>query len=137
MICEDVLERLRGCAEGNLLPDAEMASDAAEVIELLLGMEEAMRERIVPKELCRLALDTYGADAQTLMLFEEMAELQNALCKLERGRGHVSAVAEEIADVQIMLEQMTILHGCASSVDNARAFKLIRLRKRLEEHHGT
>lgn len=35
----------------------------------------------------RLAIKTYGKEAQTQMLFEEMAELQNALCKLARNRG--------------------------------------------------
>ena len=47
-----------------------------------------------------------GPDAQTLMAFEEMAELQKELCKHARGKHNRSAVAEEIADVQIMLEQM-------------------------------
>ncbi len=38
-------------------------------------------------ETISLAIKTYGKEAQTQMLFEEMAELQNALCKLARGRG--------------------------------------------------
>lgn len=50
-------------------------------------------------EIIQLAIQTYGKEAQTRMLFEEMAELQNALCKLSRGRGTVSDVCEEIADV--------------------------------------
>lgn len=33
------------------------------------------------------ALDTYGAEAQTLMVMEEMAELQKELCKHARGAG--------------------------------------------------
>ena len=66
------------------------------------------------------ALRTYGAEAQTIMVMEEMAELQKALCKLPRTtsakeRGIiVLQIAEEIADVQIMLEQMIILHDIAS-----------------------
>lgn len=80
----------------------------------------------------RGALDTYGADAQTLMLFEEMAELQKELCKHARGRDNREAIAEEIADVQIMLAQMTMLHDCAVLVDEYIAIKLDRLRKRLE-----
>lgn len=80
----------------------------------------------------RGALDTYGADAQTLMLFEEMAELQKELCKHARGRDNREAIAEEIADVQIMLAQMTMLHDCAVLVDEYISIKLDRLRKRLE-----
>lgn len=37
-------------------------------------------------ETIRFAIQTYGKDAQTLMLFEEMAELQDAICKHSRGR---------------------------------------------------
>lgn len=80
----------------------------------------------------RGALDTYGADTQTLMLFEEMAELQKELCKHARGRDNREAIAEEIADVQIMLAQMTMLHDCAVLVDEYISIKLDRLRKRLE-----
>lgn len=83
----------------------------------------------------RGALDTYGADAQTLMLFEEMAELQKELCKHARGRDNREAIAEEIADVQIMLAQMTMLHDCAVLVDEYIKIKLDRLRKRLEANN--
>ncbi len=83
----------------------------------------------------RGALDTYGADAQTLMLFEEMAELQKTLCKHARGRDNREAIAEEIADVQIMLAQMTMLHDCAVLVDEYIKIKLDRLRKRLEANN--
>ena len=57
-------------------------------------------------EIIRRAITTYGKDAQIQMLFEEMAELQNAICKLSRGRGTVNDVCEEIADVSIMCIQM-------------------------------
>ncbi len=38
--------------------------------------------------ICREALQTYGAESQTLMLFEEMSELQKELCKHARGRNN-------------------------------------------------
>lgn len=85
------------------------------------------------------ALRTYGAEAQTIMVMEEMAELQKALCKLPRTisakeRGiTVLQIAEEIADVQIMLEQMIILHDIAEPVDDYKTLKLIRLKNRLWE----
>lgn len=80
----------------------------------------------------RRALSTYGAEKQTTMVFEEMSELQKELCKNLRGKDNRAAIAEEIADVQIMLAQMTMLHGCADLVDEYRALKLDRLRRRLE-----
>ena len=64
------------------------------------------------KELYRRAIDTYGPDAQTRMVMEEMAELQKELCKNSRGADNLASIAEEIADVEIMLEQMMVLHDC-------------------------
>ena len=37
-------------------------------------------------EICKAALEQWGPDAQTLMVFEEMSELQKELCKAARGR---------------------------------------------------
>lgn len=81
-------------------------------------------------EIIQLAIQTYGKEAQTRMLFEEMAELQNALCKLSRGRGTVSDVCEEIADVMIMCFQMAQIYG-PKSVEQMANFKMRRLADRL------
>ena len=81
-------------------------------------------------EIIQLAIQTYGKEAQTRMLFEEMAELQNALCKLSRGRGTVSDVCEEIADVMIMCFQMAQIYG-PKSVEQMANFKMHRLKERL------
>ena len=78
----------------------------------------------------RLAIKTYGKEAQTQMLFEEMAELQNAICKLSRGRGTAGDVCEEIADVMIMCFQMAQIFG-AKSVEQMAQYKMRRLKKRL------
>lgn len=80
---------------------------------------------------CR-ALSTYGAEAQTLMVMEEMAELQKELCKHARGMDNRFAIAEEIADVLIMLDQMMVLHDCESIVDQYKVDKLERLKDRLD-----
>ena len=80
-----------------------------------------------------LALSTYGAQAQTMMVMEEMAELQKELCKHARGKENRAQIAEEIADVQIMLEQMELLHDCEGLVAGFKAQKLDRLEKRLRE----
>lgn len=79
------------------------------------------------------ALDTYGAEAQTLMMFEEMSELQKELCKHARGADNRENIAEEIADVLIMLDQMMILHDCAGAVAEYRHRKITRLAERLKE----
>ena len=77
------------------------------------------------------ALDRWGAEAQTGMVFEEMAELQKELCKWLRGLGDREHIAEEIADVEIMLDQMKLLHNCADECKSWRLRKLGRLSARL------
>lgn len=85
------------------------------------------------EELLRRALDTYGADAQTTMVFEEMAELQKELCKHTRGSDNKAHIAEEIADCLIMLEQMQLLFDIRDDVNRFAAVKLKRLKERLDE----
>ena len=104
--------------------------------ERLMGYVEENKEENMVKELYRLALSTYGAQAQTMMVMEEMAELQKELCKHARGKENRAQIAEEIADVQIMLEQMELLHGCAGLVAGFKAQKLDRLEKRLRGVEG-
>ena len=77
------------------------------------------------------ALGKWGADAQTVMVFEEMAELQKALCKHERGADNRDAIAEEMADVRIMLDQMELLHDCGGLCAKYREEKMDRLRRRV------
>ena len=61
------------------------------------------------------AITAYGAPAQIDMAVEEMAELTKALCKVKRatpGATTTAAIAnviEEIAGVQIMLDQLRLI----------------------------
>lgn len=82
-------------------------------------------------EIIKLAIETYGKEAQTQMLFEEISELQNALCKLARGRGTADQVCEEIADVMIMCFQMKQIYGTAR-VEHWTNFKMNRLKELLK-----
>lgn len=84
-------------------------------------------------EICRAALETFGERAQMGMAVEEMSELVKELCKRLRGRDNLEAIAEEIADVQIMLRQLVILFDCKEVVDKYRRYKLERLARRVEE----
>ena len=69
------------------------------------------------RKIFRKALDTFGADMQVLVAIEELSELQKELCKNRRGRENQTNIAEEIADVQIMIEQMMMLYDCEKMVD--------------------
>ena len=79
------------------------------------------------------AIERFGQDAQERMMFEEMSELQKAICKLSRGKGCIDDIAQEIADVEIMLEQMKILYQCEESTALWKHEKLERLKSLLNE----
>lgn len=84
------------------------------------------------KEICKKALETFGAESQITMMFEEMAELQKELCKNRRGAYNKIAISEEIADVAIMLNQMCILFDCGDLVKIYIDEKLERLESRMK-----
>ena len=85
------------------------------------------------KKIYKEALDKYGAQMQETICIEELSELQKALCKHIRGNGSMADISEEIADVQIMLEQMILLFDLESSVEKWRDIKLARLRDLISE----
>lgn len=89
------------------------------------------------EETCKAALETFGTQSQINMMFEEMSELQKELCKNARGHNNVLSIAEEIADVQIVLAQMILLFDCRKEVEDFKAIKLLRLRRRLEDARDT
>lgn len=90
------------------------------------------------------AIDTYGIQSQTLMLAEECSELVKAASKACRymaipGDLHetktlelVQDIAEEIADVLIMIEQIKMYYYITDSeIDNFKSNKLMRLAYRM------
>lgn len=79
------------------------------------------------------AIDRWGEDAQTKMVLEEMSELQKEICKRWRGRDNQDAIAEETADVEIMLDQLKMMLDIQEKVRAYRKAKLERLQERLGE----
>lgn len=77
------------------------------------------------------AVRTYGKQSQVVLAMEEMSELTKELSKNLRGRNNTAALAEEIADVEIMLEQLKTIYRNRALVDRVRAKKLIRLSDRI------
>lgn len=80
------------------------------------------------------AINAYGTEEQVRMIYEEMCELGVALSKYHRDPGMktIRDVQEEIADVQIMLEQAKEMFGRAE-VEWFLQEKTEWLRKRVEE----
>lgn len=75
----------------------------------ILGGEESFYKPSLEK-LCEKALLSWGFDPQMDMVIEEMSELTKAILKYRRDPTEIRAkhIAEEIADVKIMLKQLDI-----------------------------
>lgn len=75
---------------------------------------------------------TFGKEAQIIVAIEELAELQKELTKWLRDKGHICNIAEEIADVQIMLEQLKFIFACNNEVNEIIQKKLERTEALIE-----
>lgn len=82
-------------------------------------------------ELCRAALQFFGNEHQIRKCMEELSELSVAVCHCYDGKDSVRHVAEEIADVENLIEQMKILFNCHDQVDRQRRFKLEALANKM------
>lgn len=88
------------------------------------------------KELYKLAIETYGEEAQINQGIEEMAELILAVNKFRRNHRYDPEwdnIVEEIVDVEIMLEQYKIIYQIPDNeISEYKNQKLKRLAERLE-----
>ena len=89
--------------------------------------EKNMDER----EILCLAIRKFGDRAQEEVAIEECSELIQAITHKHRGREH--NLVEEIADVEIMLEQLKIINCCHKEVEDLRKSKVTRLFHRMFE----
>lgn len=88
--------------------------------------------RYVSQEICKAALTTWGKQKQLMMLLEEMSELQKEVLKnINRNKDNVAAIAEETADVLIMLDQLIDMYDIRDTVGQQVAFKLNRVKEYL------
>lgn len=115
---------------------ADLIENQQREIEALRQTNEGLRFNLSSQEgdeICRAALETFGKSSQMQVAIEEMSELTKELCKNGRGQENATHIAEEIADVQIMLWQMVMLFNCAGQVETFRRYKLERLAERIKE----
>ena len=81
------------------------------------------------------AVDTFGHCHQIIKAIEEMAELQKEICKYLNETGidqeRMDNISQEIADVEIMLEQLKIIFSNQERVEDWKKLKLLRLEYRL------
>ena len=57
------------------------------------------------------AVKIYGAESQVRKAVEELTELSVALLHSLDGRGDTENILEEMADVEIMIEQLHVIFG--------------------------
>lgn len=94
-------------------------------------------------EILQRAIDTYGEIRQVDKCVEEMSELTKALLKLRYAKPTGveadilrDAVSEEMADVEIMIEQLHMIYQNDNKVNEYRQKKIERLERRLNGHNG-
>lgn len=85
------------------------------------------------EDLYKKTVEKYGMEHQIMKAVEEMAELTKALCDIRQGRCDVWDVAEEMADVHIMLEQLMLIFDCGDQFDQKMLEHLARLHHRVQQ----
>ncbi len=91
------------------------------------------------KETMQLAIDSYGRVNQVIKTVEELSELSQALCKIltskftDDNSEIFENIFEEMADVEIMLEQSKmIFYKSEDKINDYKKKKIERLERRLE-----
>ena len=120
----------------------QTAWGAAELREWLKDYETHGLPTTMRPEVLQQAIDTYGSHAQEEMAIEEMSELTKAIVKRHRAADKpsydkaMSGIAEEMADVIIMLTQLLMFYGNRRDVQRAVDEKVKRLAGRLESERA-
>lgn len=90
-------------------------------------MPELNYQAICNSPLIPKLADHYGAHHQQLKLVEEMAELTRAIVQ-----NNTTAIIEEMADVQILLDQLHYLYFSNNKTDNLRTTYIATFSYKLE-----
>ena len=77
------------------------------------------------KEIFNAAIRVFGEEKQERKAIEELGELIVAISHKHFDREH--NIAEEIADVENVIEQLKIINNCADEVEEIRKAKVERL----------
>ena len=83
----------------------------------------------------KIIADNYTKEEQSIQAIEEMSELIKELTKnINRGKDNREEIKSEIADVEIMLEQLLMKYEInREEVDEVKRYKIERQMKRILE----
>ena len=121
---------------------AENEEIRAKLDYVVRELEQCKREKAkmateANDDLYSRAVNTFGETSRLILAIEEMSELTKELSKYIRGRQNVGGICEEMADVEIMLEQLKIVFRNRAAVDYHRSQKLQRLSDKLNGNHDS
>lgn len=85
------------------------------------------------RKICEDAIQIFGVQHQLIKAGEELAELGQQVLKAANGDVNKGHIAEEIADVEIMLEQLKIIFDRHVSVEAQVDYKLDRLQRTINK----
>lgn len=85
-------------------------------------------------DILKLAIQTFGEKYQDGVAIEECSELIQAISHKHRRRKH--NIAEEIADVEIVLEELKIINDCTEEVEKIHKQKINRLLRSIAREQG-
>lgn len=72
--------------------------------------EKTISSSMSKKSIYKAAVEKWGIELQFIMVIQEFAELIKAITNVFRRRGRVDDLLEELADAEIMIEQMRYLY---------------------------
>ena len=84
------------------------------------------------KKLYRKILKKKGIKYQTTIAVEELSELAKELCKIVREKENMDNINEEMADVEIVLDELKLAFENVKEIRNKKEEKIKRLEERYE-----
>lgn len=87
------------------------------------------------KKIYTYLINKFGKKEQITVAIEELSELQKELCKYLRyfGKIDINHISEEMADVEIMLEQLKVMLNNSLDIEYRKKEKIQRTVKRYIE----
>ena len=83
-------------------------------------------------------INCYGCKSQEDIAIEELSELQKAILKHRRKPCEETRkdIIDELADVEIMAEQLKIIYSCYKEVEERKSYKIDRQIGRILRKYG-
>lgn len=88
------------------------------------------------KNIIKQMISKYG-EKQLIVAIEELSELQKEVCKDLRGKGDREHIIEEMADVQLVLDELKEYYGISQEeIYRIKRAKMLRTEKRYLENEN-